>query len=273
MAEQNTDNEFELAKANAVRVLETNVLHASDVIYWLDGVSSNNEAAMSRISQPLHVSFKSIPADVKVMHSAGRTAMWRTPKQDMIEGRASEAERTRFAQASFNVAGEVYDLSGRYHPRAFSVSMGAGNGVALVLYPSLTGTSLSLAGIAQGYLKYAVSGVPVAWALLELEVTIAPAETIIFHAQADKYGNFRISLKRLPPLPESMTQYAAVLRLSADAAATSDIIADINDFVAMQIESATGANDFQTELVLSLRPGEITRINSFNKPQIAIQTT
>jgi hypothetical protein len=39
----------------------------------------------------------------------------------------------------------------------------------------------------------------------------------------------------------------------------------------MELESTTVADDFQTELVLEIRPGEVTRINSFNKDHIAIQ--
>lgn len=273
MAIQDTDSKFELAKANAVRVLETNVLHASDVIYWLDGASANDEGEMTRIPYPLHVSFSEIPRNVKLLHRSGRTAVWRIPEQPMIHGRASEAARTRPSMPIFNITGEVRDLGERYNPRAFSVSVGAGNGVAVVLYPSLTGTPLPPSGVTQGCLKYAGSEEPVAWGLLELEVTVAPGDALVFHAQADKKGDFRISLQRLPPLPENITQYAAVLRLSANTAVTSEVIADTSDFVAMEIESATVANDFQPELALSIRSGERTRINSFNKTHIAIQAT
>ena len=271
MDEDEEEQKPELAEANTVRVLETNVLHASDVLYWLDGASAAAEADMNRIPHPLRVSFDQMPGDLKVLNSIGRMALWRRPEDAMVEGRATQAQRTRPAMANFDVSGEVHDPTGRYNPAAFSANLGDGSGTSVVLYPSLVGTRTPPAGVAQGRLLFDGSGDPVVWGLLELEVTVAVAETIVFRAQADRNGDFLIAMNRLPPLPESVTEYAAVLRLTADSAADGDMAPDISSFVEMELESTTVADDFQTELVLEIRPGETMRINSFNKDHIAIQ--
>jgi hypothetical protein len=271
MDEEEDDQKSELADANSVRVLETNVLHASDVLYWLDGTSATIEAEMSRIPHSLHVRLTEKPHDLKVLNSIGRMALWRKPDEAMIEGRATQEQRTRPALPNFEVAGEVRDPTGRYNPAVFAANVGDGSGVSVVLYPSLIGTKAPPAGVAQGRLLFDGSGSPVVWGLLELEVTVAVAETIIFRAQADKNGDFIIALNRLLPLPESITEYAAVLRLTADSTADGDAAPDASSFAAMELESTTVAGDFQTELVLEIRPGVTTRINSFNKDHIAIQ--
>ena len=72
MAEESS--EVELADATRVRVMETNLLHASDVIYWLDGSSADTPAAMSRIEIPLHVTFTEKPKAIQYLHSLGKTA-------------------------------------------------------------------------------------------------------------------------------------------------------------------------------------------------------
>ena len=277
MADEDEEQEqAELAHANNVRVLETNVLHASDVIYWLDATSAELEADMNRINHPLAVSFSEKPRRIKVLNSVGKMALWEspteghTPDEAMIDGYATEVQRTRPVLNNFNVVGEVQDPAGRYNPSAFSATLGSGNGVSVLLYPTVVATRRPPAGIAQGHLQFA-SGEGVAWGLIELEVTVALNETITFRAQADGKGDFVMALSRLPPLPESVTEYAAVLRLSADAAASADSIPNPNSFAVMELESATVTDDFQTDFVFNIRPGEITRINSFNKDHLAIQ--
>ncbi len=262
----------ELAEANKVRVLESNVLHASDVIYWLNGASAENEAAMQRVPYPLQVRFTEKPRNVNVLHGNGRMALWRNPEQAIIAGRATEAQRSRPSMPAFTVAGEVRDPFGRFNPGLFSVTLGAGNGVAVLLYPSLLGTGTVSAGVLQGSLQFAGSGLPVAWALLELQVALTGSETLIFRAQADAHGDFRMALRRLPPLPESITAYGGSLRVHADVHTSSSAVPDISGFVAMNLESSTSAGDFQAELNVEIHPGESIRIGSFNKKHLSIQT-
>jgi hypothetical protein len=265
-------SEFELADATRVRVMETNLLHASDVIYWLDGASANSPAAMSRIEIPLQVTFTEKPRVIRYLHSLGKTAFWQTPDQPMHAGVTTDAERERPAQAPFQVAGHVSDPRQLFNPAAFAITLGAGNGQGVVLYPSPLGVTASTGGVIQGRVLKAVDGEPLVWGLLTLEVSVGLNETITFTGQTDAKGDFRIALKRLPPLPLNTTDYNANLRISGDMAATKNLPANSNDFVALNVESATQAGNFSQQLTFKVRPGLQQRINSMDKLFIAVQT-
>jgi hypothetical protein len=274
--EENGEKEFELAEANHLRALETNVLHASDVVYWLDATSAVTANDMSRVAHSLQVNFTLKPREIKVLNSVGRMALWRHPAEDdpdvaMIDGYATEAQRTRPAMATFLLEGEVRDATGRYNPRVFSETVGSGEGVAVPLYPSLLGTKIPPGGAIQGHIQLFAGGAPAVWALLELEVEVAVDESMIFRAQADSRGDFIMPLLGLPPLPESITEYDAVMRINADTSASAEAAPDLSTFVVMESESVTVASTFQSELDLEIRPGEVARINSFNKDHLAIQ--
>lgn len=265
-------SEFELADATRVRVMETNLLHASDVIYWLDGASASSPATMSRIEAPLQITFTEKPKAIRYLHSVGKTALWQMPDQPMHDGVTTEAERTRPAQAPFQVSGHVYDPRQLFNPRAFSLTLGSGNGQAVVLYPSALGTKATAGGIIQGRVLKAIDGEPLVWGLLTLEVSVGLNETETFVGQTDAKGDFRIALKRLPPLPLNTTDYNANLRISGDMAATKDLPVDSDDLVALDVESATQAGNFSQQLSIKVRPGLQQRINSMNKLFIAVQT-
>lgn len=265
------EQELELALPNRVRALETNVLHASDVLYWLDATSAATMEEMDRVPHAMQIRFTEKPSDVRVLNSVGRTALWRIPTEPMVQGYATEAQRTRQAEANYIVAGEVRDSSGRFNPRTFSANVGAGSGVGIELFPTLARTKIPAAGAIHGHIQFVSDDSPAAWALLELEVTVAVNESLTFRAQADKAGDFVLTLNQLPPLPESITEYVAVLRVDGNTNLDADTIPNHANFVAMEMESTTAADDFQSDLTLTIRPGENARINSINKNHIAIQ--
>lgn len=270
MAEESS--EFELADATHVRVVETNLLHASDVIYWLDGSSADSLAAMSRIEIPLQVTFTEKPKAIQHLHSLGKTAFWQTPDQPMHQGATTDAQRARPAQAAFDVAGTVADARQFFNPAAFEITLGSGNGHGVVLYPSPLGVKAGAGGVIQGRVLKAVDSEPLIWGLLSLEVTVGLNETVTFVGQTDAKGDFRIALKRLPPLPLNTTEYNAILRISGDMAASASAPANTADFVALNVESSTQAGNFSQQVALTVRPGLQQRINSMNKLFIAVQT-
>jgi hypothetical protein len=270
MAEESS--KFELADATRVRVMETNLLHASDVIYWLDGSSASSPAAMSRIELPLQVTFTEKPKVIHYLHSIGKTAFWQTPTQPMHSGITTDAQRARPAQAPFNVVGTVYDPRRLFNPALFDLTLGSGNGHGVVLYPSPFGVTQCAGGVIQGCVLKAINGEPLAWGLLTLTVTVGMGETISFIGQTDAKGDFRIALKRLPPLPLNTTEYNATLGISGDMVATAQEPANTADFVALNVESTTQAGNFSQQVALTVRPGLQQRINSFNKLFIAVQT-
>ncbi len=262
----------ELAHARSVRVLETNVLHSSDVIYWLDGTTAETQEAMTRIRAPLEVVFSQKPRAVETRHGAGKTAFWRPPEGPMVAGRASESERERPAQASFTVAGRVQDPAGRYNPRRFDLTLGDATGAGVPLYPSPMGAPTPVAGALYGSLRWADGETPLPWALLELTVVPAAGDPLTFCGQADARGDFKVPLTRLPPLPESVSDYSATLRLRGSATASPDEAADPDNLTALALESLSTAGVFDLALSLAIRVGELRRVNSFNKTHIAVQT-
>lgn len=270
MAEESS--EFELADATQVRVLETNLLHASDVIYWLDGSSADSVAAMSRIEIPLQITFTEKPKAIQYLHSLGKTAFWQTPTQPMHPGTTTDADRTRPAQPLFDVAGSVYDPRQLFNPAAFDVTLGSGDGHGVVLYPSPLGVKAGAGGVIQGRILKAVDSEPLVWGLLSLDVTVGLNETVTFVGQTDAKGDFRIALKRLPPLPLNTAEYNATLSISGDMAASATEPAAVSGFVALNVESTTQAGNFSQQVALTVRPGLQQRINSMNKLFIAVQT-
>lgn len=263
--------EIEYADATRVRVLETNILHVHDVVYWLDGSSAEDPLTMNRVAHPLTVNFTARPRDVTVLHKPGKMAVWRRPTGDMVEGVATDEQKEGPAISAFDLTGEVSDPRGRFNPALFDVSLGGGDGAAVLLYPTPLGTSLSPLGGVTGTLRFQSSASPVVWALLELEVTLSVVDTQIYRAQADRNGDFAIALNRLPPLPENVSEYDAVLRITAIDTALADSTPDTTTFVSQEIEASDTEDDFSTDFALAVRPREVRRINSFDKNHLAVQ--
>jgi hypothetical protein len=258
---------------HAVLVKETPVLHGSDLIHWLDGTSAPDldPANMAAVDRPVAVTFTARPPDLEWLHKPGRTALWRKPTVDIVRGEASEAERTRPALPLFHLAGRASDPSGAWHPRVFDLSLGDGVGRMLVLYPTPQATRLGSGGGLFGSLRFdggedpALAGRRAAWALIEVAVTVSPTDERRFRAQADARGDFRLSLWRLPPLPEGTPSYAASLRVRADPTADPGTSPDPGALPAARAAppvGAPGAGSFGSDVPLNLVPGQLLRVES-----------
>ncbi|MFA5531922.1 MAG: hypothetical protein WDA11_14820, partial [Thiohalomonadaceae bacterium] len=162
----------------SVKVLETNVVHASDVVYWLDGSSAETPEEMLRIQKPLALQITKGPQDLGSVNGVGKTAFFRRPTK-MVAGIATEADKSLPEKKTFVVAGVVSDPAGLYIPRRFQIDAGNGTGHGLELYPSPLGARFGPAGGLQGTLRYSTSDNPVAWALLTLTVTTALGTELI----------------------------------------------------------------------------------------------
>jgi len=255
-----------------INVLETNVLHASDVLYWLDGSTGSDGGTdnMHRANRMMMVQFENRPNDLQVLEKVGRMALWRRPVGNMIDGVAGEADRSRPAAVAYTISGAVRDLDGLYNPRSFELEVGDGAGHAVVMYPSPQGTQFGKAGGLIGGLRFEPTGQPLPWALLELEVSISLSDTMTFRAQADAKGNFRLSMSRLPPLPESVEQYPAELSIRGSLTATAEQAVDPDDFVGMEL-GKLDEDDFEEDIEFFVKPGEIRLLRSFNKDYLAVQ--
>jgi len=193
---------------SAITVLETNILHASDILYWLDGSSAESTDQMQRVAHPLQLVLSNKPADLQLRHAPGKTALWRKPVTPIINGVANAADKAYVVGPGFPLEGSIIDSTGKFNPRTFSITAGNSGvpvpGQALVLYPTPLGTRFGKAGGLIASLRYASDQTIVPWALLTVAVTVPGVGNQIYRAQTDQRGDVLISLNRLPPLPEGV---------------------------------------------------------------------
>jgi len=256
---------------STLKVLETNILHASDVIYWLDGSSAENQAEMMRLPYAVALSLTARPSDLQLLHSAGKTALWRRTTEPMVEGVASEADLAFPASATYPLAGSVQEPNGRYNPRTFSLTAGNLGRQVVELFPTPFGARFGVSGGLTGTLRFSTNGNPVPWALLTLEVTTGLSGTLTFRAQADAKGDFSLSMNRLPPLPEGVDLYDAELSIVALSTADADTPLDPADLLPMNLGELDSDNTYSNPIGLTVVPGEIKLIRSLNKDHLAVQ--
>jgi len=254
-----------------LKVLETNILHASDVIFWLDGTTAETPASMMRIAEPLALQLTTRPRDLQVIHGSGKTAFMRRPVNPIINGIATTADKQRPVLPTFAVAGIVSDPAGRYIPRRFSIDAGNGVGHGLVMYPTPLGTRISPAGGLIGTLRFYGSNAPVPWARLTLAVTNAVGVTLTFRCQAGDKGDFVLPVNRLPPLPEGIDNYSAQLSIEALESASADTPIDPADFIPMDLGELDQENQFSSPISLTIVPGELRLIRSSNRDHVTVQ--
>ncbi|WP_058557762.1 hypothetical protein [Thiohalocapsa sp. ML1] len=287
-----------------VRVLETLVRHGSDLLRWRDATSAPDPDAfadMALLARPVVVTFDDPPPDLVWLHKPGRTALWRRPTQDIVPGLASAAERARPAvdetRDLFDLHGVVADPVGSFQPRRFALRAGAGAGHDLLLYPSPQGTRFGGGGGLVGSLRFDLLPEPapapapapapgpdpfltnprrpVAWALIEVAVTVGVGDIRRFRAQTNANGDFRLSLWRLPPLPAGTASYAAVMSVQAELAALPSSPIDPVALTAMRLAvvpppdpnpdpapdpAPIAASAFADTLAIAVVPGQVQRI-------------
>jgi len=288
-----------------VRVGETLVLHAADLLRWRDGTSAadpTDSAAMRLLERPVTLAFDDPPPDLAWLHKPGRTALWRRPTRDIVHGLATDADRQRPAAAPFALAGVVTDTRGAFLPRRFQLDIGAGEGHDLILYPSPAGTRFGSGGGLTGSLRFDLLAAHLpdpnaepapepslrdarraaAWALVEVAVTVGDGDLRRFRAQANAFGDFRLSLWRLPPLPAGTSAYPAELSVRAALGAVAQSPLDPGGLSAMQLAvvpppaepaaaAALPADAFAPVLSLSLVPGAVQRVPTAVPHRLALR--
>jgi len=256
----------------SVNVLETILLHADGVLYWLDGTSAENgdPSRLQRIPRAMSVAWSDRPSDLMTVRRSGALAFWRRIGASYVDGLASEAQRARTAPDPYTLAGVVAESQGDYNPRRFTLTVNAGEAKGVLLYPSPKGTHFNGNGGLYGTVRFDADQSPAAWGLLELTVQTAPGQTMTFLAQADGHGDFRLSLTRLPPLPKNVADYQADLSVIADAAATAETPADPTALAAMEVAETDGPQ-FMNSIPLRIEPGAIVRITSDGRDYLAVR--
>ena len=266
-----TEQQTQIATANHVKVLETNVLHASDIIYWLDGASAEELQDMQRVDVSLAVLPSVAPRDARLVNRHGCTAILRKPTLDIVAGVASEADRQRPTLPLYNFAGEVWDRQRRYQPARFDLNLGAGNGASVVLLPTPAQALSRARGCIFGRLLQDSDQAPLIYALLQLVVTIPGGQPQTYRAQTDRHGDFIVALNRLPPLPDNVDHYDALMTVTANIASSAAVAPDTSTYIDFELQSSTAAS-FNTDFNLSVEPGNKQRVNSLNKDYLAAQS-
>jgi hypothetical protein len=255
-----------------VNVLETSIMHASDIVYWLDGTSGANsvESDLQRLDCEMSINFATKPRDLEIVHKKGCMAMWRRSDVTLVSGRAQEADLQYPGGDSYLIEGVVRDKDGLYNPRRFSITAGGASGHTVVMYPSPKGARFGKGGGLIGSLRFQSDNAPAAWALLELEVTVAPNSKMHFKAQADGNGDFRLAMNRLPPLTENVDSYEAELSVRADDTASADAPIDPAELSEMEIGRLEHSG-FESEVELEVRPGEVQHIKSHDEDTLIVK--
>ncbi|VUD62929.1 hypothetical protein TDB9533_03140 [Thalassocella blandensis] len=256
-----------------MNVLETNVLHASDVVYWLDGTTHSDPNAMQRIAHPLEILLEEFPKDLRLINSSGKTGLLRKPTLDIIDGRATEAQRSFTTEANYAVVGSVQDPKNFYNARRFTLSAGNANGHGIVLYPTPMGSRVTAIGGLYASLRWDGNNEPVVWAIAALSISIpGMAQPQIYRGQTDHRGELIIPWSKIPPLSTGQSHYSATLSLQALDSARGGVPIDPSSLVAAELESLSSATTFSNLLTgINVIPGERLIIRSAAKDHLTVK--
>jgi hypothetical protein len=237
-----------------IRVKETLIRHASDVIQWLEGTGLDDQQVP--VMTPLQIELdkqQEIPG-ISLLHKGGHSIIWRNqqtgpdPLQQLIEtGRASEQQRQRPAELSYQLKGSIIDPAGHFNPRLFAKTCGNNSYPAVKLYRTPMATRLSQQKQLQGVLQFQklpseTEAKSASWALVKLAVSVsATGDNFIFKAQADRNGYFRIPLTRLASSMLS-SGFSALFSVKADKAQSEREIPDLEAMMDVEINEAGTSN-------------------------------
>lgn len=273
---------------SGVRVVETPMHHASDVLTWLDGGRDDGQGNLPRVDRPLTVTLSTAPRDLQLVQRPGRSLVWRRSQAELhpvVAGPSSDEQRQRPDAATFPLAGRVEDPGGHYNPRLFSVTAGAANGHALALYPTPAATLTGAAGGLQLALRYADADAPpddrfrasrpAAWARVSVQVTPSLGPAQHYQAQADARGECRIALRRVPQLglDPVAPDYAALLTVRADPATLNDPAVDPDALPTRQLGDPDNAGAFIDQVSFRFRPGQLLSLTSHGKDYLVLPAT
>lgn len=237
-----------------IRVKETVIRHASDVIQWLEGTGLDGQQVP--VSTPLLIALdeKQAVPGLTLLHKRGHSVVWRSQQtgtdtlQQLVEtGRAGIEQRQRPPEAGYQIKGSISDPAGRFNPRTFTKACGNNSYPSVFLYRTPAATRLSQQKQLQGVLQFQklpaeAEAKPASWALVKLDVTVsATGDNFIFNAQADRHGYFRIPLTRLSStiLPAGL---AGVFSVKADKTQSGLEIPDPDVMQAVEINEPDTAN-------------------------------
>jgi len=259
-----------------VQFLETPVYHASDFIRWYDATGNADPSLRKNISYPLFIELSSAPKDLFVQQRNGKTCFSRrnlAGNRITLEGRASGSDLIPPVETLYLIEGRVWDSSGIFNPRLFSVTAGNAQGHEIPLYRSAVGSAIRSGGALRATIFYA-DLTPASWALVTVNVTPPLGAALSFVAQADIHGDVQIPMDRLPPLTlvSPTNSYTAQLSVMANGDSGSEI-SNPDSFVLFQVADLTAPGSFFNTVNLNVVPGAVASVVSAGEQQLIIQST
>lgn len=235
-----------------IRLKETLIRQASDVIRWVDATGRTGQE--SPVINPLHIALADDMdvKDLSFLHKPGVSIIWRsklsgnTQLQRSIDSKPlTEADKQRPTETVYQLKGTVIDPAGEFNPRAFEKNCGNNSYPQIALYRSVVGTRLSQNKALQGILRYQkqpdeTSAQPAAWALVSLQVNLSTTgDRFDFNAQADANGYFQLPVTRLS-LAMLTSGLSAVFSVKANRAQSAQAFPDPDQMTDMQMAIEDG---------------------------------
>lgn len=230
-----------------IRLKETLIRQASDVIRWVDATGRAGQE--SPVVNPLHIVLADDMdvKDLSFLHKPGASVIWRsklagdTELQRTIDSNPlTETDKQRPTEIGYQLKGTVIDPAGVFNPRAFEKNCGNNSYPQIALYRSVVGTRLSQNKSLQGILRYQkqpeeISAQPAAWALVSLQVNLSSTgDRFDFNAQADANGYFQLPVTRLS-LAMLTSGFGAVFSVKANKTQSAQAFPNPDQMTDMQI--------------------------------------
>ena len=252
-----------------MKVVETIVTHGYGALYFVDAAVGDFASAESLLG---------LDERPQVTFSPAVRGLLTTPKIGALalsfeEGQTLARTETLSipdlpsppARSALTLSGVVAGQSRRWLARAFAVTVSRGQRATLGLFRSPAGTQIGDGGALVARLG-TDTGRPAPWCILTLSVQIPPETTLVCRAQSDAHGDVVLPLRRVPPLPKGVADYAATLAVRWNPSATAELPVDPESFVAGQLVPPDDATA-QPSVSLRVAPGQIGRLLSLNNNQ------
>lgn len=257
-----------------LRYLETPVRHASAYVGFFDGTGYSADDYRPGVNRRLAVRLEQAPRDLELLHKpSGIGVLRRNPDgmTDMVPGRARGGELASPAQGALHLQGVIFDRSGQFNPRAFSLDTDGDNTPWLRIFRSPQGTRRPHAGWLVARLQFA-DGRAASWAVATCTVSPPFCSPLTFTAQADLHGDLLLPLNRVPAPDknESDSPYPASFSIQADPAVSGQAVADPESFAECSI-AAPADGEWVPSLSLAVKPGADTRISSKDSKSLQLQ--
>ncbi len=214
-----------------IKVLESQVSHVYDVLYYKDGSTRHmGEERSSVITQSINVKLLTANKELKLIpkSSSGTLIFTKKTNTQTITGIPDEGQKKRPVIVTSDITIELTQEDSQFHPRLANLTLGDMTAKKIIwLYPGLKHSH----GQQQAIYGQAVfsDGTPASWSLLELEVEYKPQKTITLYAQADHNGDFDMPLKGLPLRPQNINHYPAKLLIKSQSEAQIQAANQIQD--------------------------------------------